>query len=67
MSILDIFRVRKKKKVTFSNPDGRPYLNIQNDDIYKLKQQGKSNRQIAKILDCSEGTIRNRLKSRNDL
>lgn len=51
-----------KRKVTFSNPEGRPPKQINLEQIQLMKQQGKSNREIARILGCSEGTIRRRLK-----
>lgn len=54
---------KRKKKKTFSNNDGRPLLKIDNQQILDLKSQGKSNREIAATLRCSEGTIRNRMKS----
>jgi DNA-binding CsgD family transcriptional regulator len=51
-----------KSKVTFSNPEGRPAKKIDLEQIQMMKQQGKSNREVARILGCSEGTIRSRLK-----
>ena len=52
----------QKKRVTFENPDGRPRKELDQEQIQSFKQQGKSNREIAKTLGCSESTIRNRLR-----
>ena len=52
----------QKKRVTFENRDGRPRKQLDREQIQLFKQQGKSNREIAKLMGCSEGTIRNRLR-----
>lgn len=57
---LRLFKKAKKPKI-FKNDDGRPKLYVDSEQIMELKQQGKSNREIARIFGCSEGTIRNRL------
>lgn len=56
------FFKKDKKPKTFSNNDGRPRLEFDFQKLADLKQQGKSNREIAKIFGCSEGTIRNRIR-----
>jgi len=40
----------------------KPKLNLDLDLIHQLKKEGVSNREIARRLGVSEGTIRNRLK-----
>lgn len=52
----------KTKKTTFSNPDGRPRLELDLERLQELKIAGKSNRELAHIFGCSEATIRNRIK-----
>lgn len=44
------------------NPNGRPKLTINELKLLHLKEGGKSNREIARILGVSEATIRRRLK-----
>ena len=44
------------------NPNGRPKLTINELKLLHLKDAGKSNREIARILGVSEATIRRRLK-----
>ena len=44
------------------DPGGRPRAKLYYFEIDELKKSGKSNRQIAKLLNVSEKTIRNRLK-----
>ena len=41
---------------------GKPKLNLDLNLIRQLKSEGVSNREIARRLGVSEGTIRNRLK-----
>lgn len=52
----------KTKKITFSNLEGRPCLDLSLDRLQAFKNVGKSNREIARIFGCSEATIRNRIK-----
>ena len=57
-------KISKKfaKKKLCKNDMGRPLRDISDQDIQKLLQQGLSNIKIAKILKCSEWTIRDRRK-----
>ena len=55
----------KPKKL--ANPEGRPPKDLDLDTIYDLKKKGVSNRQIAKQLGVSEGTIRTRIKQINSM
>ena len=41
---------------------GRPKINIDINEIMKLKRENKSNREIERILKVIESTIRKRLK-----
>lgn len=41
---------------------GQPKINIDINEIMKLKRENKSNREIERILKVSESTIRKRLK-----
>lgn len=59
-----LFKKDKPKSVTFENNEGRPKLNFDIKRVHFFKQQGKSNREIAKIIGCSEGTVRNRLRDK---
>lgn len=59
-----LFKKNKQKSVTFENNEGRPKLNFDIERVHFLKQQGKSNRKIGKIMGCSEGTVRNRLRNK---
>lgn len=53
---------KKESKKTFGNPDGRPKIEISEKRLLYMKDSGKSNREIAKIIGVSEATIRRRLK-----
>ncbi len=55
-------RFFKKRRVTFSNLEGRPSLQLDREYLQQLKEEGFSNREIARNLNCSEGTVRNRIK-----
>ena len=44
------------------NSNGRPKVAINELKLLQLKDAGKSNREIARILRVSEATIRRRLK-----
>lgn len=52
---LHLFKVEQSK--------GKRHKTLNNDIILQWHGEGKSNRAIAKILNVSEGTIRNRLKN----
>jgi DNA-binding Lrp family transcriptional regulator len=52
-----------RKSKPLINPNGRPRMELDFDLILRLKKQGKSNREIARQLKVSEGTIRNRIKT----
>lgn len=57
-----IFENEPKRKL-LENPNGRPKLELDKDQILLWKYgAGKSNSEIARELGVSEGTIRNRLK-----
>ena len=57
-----LLRQEIEKKGTHQNfvLDTRRY-DIKSEDIEKMKEQGMSNYAIARVLKCSEGTVRNRL------
>lgn len=52
----------KKTKKLCKNPLGRKYLPISDKELQSYIEQDLSNRKIAKILKCSESTIRQRRK-----
>lgn len=52
-----------KKPKPLINPNGRPRAELDLNLILELKKQGKTNREIARQLKVSEGTIRNRIKT----
>jgi DNA invertase Pin-like site-specific DNA recombinase len=52
----------KVKKIRESKPAIKPKLELDHDLIKKLKNEGISNREIARRLNVSENTIRRRLK-----
>jgi DNA invertase Pin-like site-specific DNA recombinase len=56
------FKLFRKRKPLI-NPNGRPRAELDLNLILELKKQGKSNREIARQLKVSEGTIRNRIKT----
>lgn len=57
------FRSKKKNKGWLGgNSNGRPKVVINELQLLHLKDAGKSNREIARILRVSEATIRRRLK-----
>lgn len=56
-----IFKNEPNKKL-LKNPNGRPKIELDKDQILLWKLAGKSNSEIARKLGVSEGTIRNRLK-----
>lgn len=62
--MLKFFLKRKKKNEEWrgGNPNGRPKVAINELKLLHLKDTGKSNREIARILGVSEATIRRRLK-----
>lgn len=61
--MIKIFKKFFKKQATiFSNPNGRPKIKIDMKKVLLLKDVGKSNYEIAKIMGVSEATIRRRLK-----
>lgn len=60
------FRKEKSKKSKnvrgfCRNPSGRPKKDISVTKIAEMKREGRSNRQIARELGCSESTIRKRI------
>lgn len=42
----------------------KPKLDLNVDQIFSLRKEGMSYRKIGKIVGCSEGTIRKRLKEK---
>lgn len=52
---------KEKKNINFRKP--KLFNNSQVEKIKELKKQGLSNIRIAKVMGCSEGTIRNYLKA----
>lgn len=62
--LLKKFLKSKKKNEEWrgGNPNGRPKVPINELKLLHLKDAGKSNREIARILGVSEATIRRRLK-----
>ncbi len=61
-SILAKLISKQKQKRPLINPYGRPKINLDLTKIKRLHEIGESNRQIAKKMNVSEKTIRNRLK-----
>lgn len=55
---IKVKRLKKKPK----KKAVKPKLGLELDQILKMKEEGISNREIARRLEVSEGTIRNRLK-----
>ncbi|MDM5250987.1 MULTISPECIES: helix-turn-helix domain-containing protein [unclassified Lysinibacillus] len=53
---------KKNEEWRGGNPNGRPKVAINELKLLHLKDTGKSNREIARILGVSEATIRRRLK-----
>ncbi|MFJ3390383.1 MULTISPECIES: helix-turn-helix domain-containing protein [unclassified Lysinibacillus] len=53
---------KKNKEWRGGNSNGRPKVAINESKLLHLKDAGKSNREIARILRVSEATIRRRLK-----
>ena len=53
---------KKNKEWRGGNSNGRPKVAINELQLLHLKDAGKSNREIARILGVSEATIRRRLK-----
>lgn len=48
--------------VIFENPMGRPRKDVDFPMLLHLKNTGKSNREIARLMKVSEATIRRRLR-----
>jgi len=53
---------KKNKEWRGGNSNGRPKVAVNELQLLHLKDAGKSNREIARILRVSETTIRRRLK-----
>ncbi|MFF2796383.1 helix-turn-helix domain-containing protein [Lysinibacillus xylanilyticus] len=53
---------KENKEWRGGNSNGRPNVTINKSKLLHLKDAGKSNREIARILRVSEATIRRRLK-----
>ena len=53
---------KENKEWRGGNSNGRPKVTINKSKLLHLKDAGKSNREIARILRVSEATIRRRLK-----
>ncbi|WP_427109021.1 helix-turn-helix domain-containing protein [Lysinibacillus xylanilyticus] len=53
---------KENKEWGGGNSNGRPKVTINISKLLHLKDAGKSNREIARILRVSEATIRRRLK-----
>ncbi|QPQ28858.1 helix-turn-helix domain-containing protein [Lysinibacillus sp. JNUCC-51] len=53
---------KENKEWRRGNSNGRPKVTINKSKLLHLKDAGKSNREIARILRVSEATIRRRLK-----
>jgi len=56
------FKNKNDEKWQGGNPNGRPKLTINELKLLHLKDAGKSNREIARLLGVSEATIRRPLK-----
>jgi len=54
--------VKKEKSLKDYKPMIKPKLNLDLAEIQRLKRKGLSNVKVAKLMNVSEGTIRNRLK-----
>lgn len=50
-------KAAKKKAPSQKRPVGRPRLDIDEDQVYKLAKVGCTNTEIASIVECSEDTI----------
>lgn len=57
----------KTKTITFSNDKGRPQLNLDLEKLRTFRNEGRSNREMARLFKCSEATIRNRMKQLDDV
>lgn len=62
MDILRRLFERKQKTAKKMVSKGRPKINIDINEIMKLKRENKFNRKIARNLKVIESTIRKRLK-----
>lgn len=68
IGIFDWYKQKKRKKAAIKAVKNahRPRIDIDMEQLRLMKLAGLSNREIARRLHCSEGTVRNRLNEHKE-